>query len=618
MDIDKQKLQTALNNIRSRLLDFRTEQGYWRGRLSSSALSTATAVFALHSVDSRKHAGRIQKGLDWLCKNVNTDGGWGDTPLSKSNISTTLLCYSAFTAAPDSLQFENIIKKAQSFIIAETGSLNPEQIIQALDRRYGNDKTFSTPILTMCALSGRLGRDKKIWNSITPLPFELAALPRCFFKWLNLRVVSYALPALIAIGRVHCHHKRPTNPFRRLIRCLTKDHTLKLLAKIQPDDGGFLEAAPLTSFVVMSLASTDDRGNEVVKKGIDFLIRSVREDGSWPIDTDLATWLTTLSVKALTDSCDIDKTFSPREKTQITDWLMQQQHKSEHPYTQAVPGGWAWTDLPGAVPDADDTAGALIALSKLTPSDPRALEAAKLGVNWLLQLQNTDGGIPTFCKGWGKLEFDRSAPDLTAHALIAWDKWQSRMDKSLSQQIDLAVKRALDCLRKSQQPDGTWLPLWFGNENAQNQANPVYGTAQVLIGLAAISQRNPDPQLWMVSKAAKRLLDIQNDDGGWAAQRHLPSTIEETSLAVTALADAYKNFAWTGIYNPAQLTQNILSAICRGTNWILQNTSERTELTPAPIGLYFAKLWYYEKLYPYIFAASALAKAVSLLQKNNQ
>ncbi|MDP6504909.1 MAG: hypothetical protein QF886_14920, partial [Planctomycetota bacterium] len=30
---------------------------------------------------------------------------------------------------------------------------------------------------------------------------------------------------------------------------------------------------------------------------------------------------------------------------------------------------------------------------------------------------------------------------------------------------------------------------------------------------------------------------------------------------------------------------------------------------PAPIGFYFAKLWYYEKLYPIIFSIAALTRA---------
>ena len=69
---------------------------------------------------------------------------------------------------------------------------------------------------------------------------------------------------------------------------------------------------------------------------------------------------------------------------------------------------------PGGVPDVDDTAGAILALAEL--GHRRGWPPA---VRWLLQLQNGDGGWPTFCRGWGKLPFDTSAPDLTAHALRA-------------------------------------------------------------------------------------------------------------------------------------------------------------------------------------------------------
>ena len=54
---------------------------------------------------------------------------------------------------------------------------------------------------------------------------------------------------------------------------------------------------------------------------------------------------------------------SRREK--IRRWLLDQQYHERHLYTDAPPGGWAWTDLPGGVPDADDTSGALLALHDL-------------------------------------------------------------------------------------------------------------------------------------------------------------------------------------------------------------------------------------------------------------
>ena len=51
-------------------------------------------------------------------------------------------------------------------------------------------------------------------------------------------------------------------------------------------------------------------------------------------------------------------------RAQGLDWLLGQQYRDVHPYTNADPGGWAWTDLSGGVPDADDTPGAVLAFAR--------------------------------------------------------------------------------------------------------------------------------------------------------------------------------------------------------------------------------------------------------------
>lgn len=575
-------LDATLAAARRQLLESRNAAGHWEGLLSSSALSTATAVCALelvrrHRADAPKNlAELVRAGLAWLGAHQNADGGFGDTTDSPSNISTTTLCWASLGMVPGQ---EAAGARAEAWLKRECPDLAPPSLAETICRRYGVDRTFSTPILMMCALSGRFGEGADAWRHVPGLPFELAALPRSWFGALGLRVVSYALPALIAIGQaIHRHHP-PANPFTLLFRSLTKSSTLRLLEKIQPSSGGFLEATPLTSFVTMSLAGSGLADLPVVRKGVEFLVASVRGDGSWAIDSNLATWVTTLSVNALKGD------LPENEKQAIKAWLLKQQYKEVHPYTGAAPGGWAWTDLPGGVPDADDTPGALLALKALAPDDPEVTSAASAGVTWLLGLQNSNGGIPTFCRGWGKLPFDQSCPDLTAHAIRAWQAWPS-------DRTPRASELAFEYLVRAQQADGTWVPLWFGNQQAPEQINPTYGTSRVLL---CAPLGSTDSWKRAVTQAVGWLTRAQNEDGGFGGAAGLASTIEETALAVEGLAAAGGS----------------AEAVARGCRWLAEHTSAGTAFKPSPIGLYFAKLWYWDRLYPLIFTVGALNRSRS-------
>src|SRR5207244_6205345 len=102
---DKGVIGRALANARQKLLEARVAAGHWEGHLSSSALSTATAVCALEI--ARRHrddapmslAALVKAGLQWLAQHQNGDGGFGDTPDSPSNISTTTLCWASLALA---------------------------------------------------------------------------------------------------------------------------------------------------------------------------------------------------------------------------------------------------------------------------------------------------------------------------------------------------------------------------------------------------------------------------------------------------------------------------------------------------------------------------------------
>ena len=585
--------ETTLDNLRARFLAARVGD-HWEGRLSSSALASATASIALSLGGWDELANR---GVAWLMGTQNDDGGWGDTALSLSNISTTALGWAALTVVP-AAGTRNHVARAAAYMERHAGGLDPDSLTQAIKRRYGKDHTFSVPILTVLAIAGLLGEHG--WSRVPQLPFELAYFPQRWYSMLQLPVVSYALPALIGIGQAR-HAKNPSkNPFARILRDRVRQATLQKLLKIQPSNGGFLEATPLTSFVTMSLIIAGEGDHAVARKGLDFLERSVRADGSWPIDTNLSTWLTTLGVSALSAAPEF--TLDSQQRAATSAWLLSQQFRQEHPYTAAAPGGWAWTNLPGGVPDADDTAGALLALRALADPTPDILEAARLGVLWLVDLQNRDGGIPTFCRGWGALPFDRSSPDLTAHALRAWQAWRLLLPLAESRRVADATGRALRYLESVQRSDGSWPPLWFGNQHAPHDVNLSYGTARVLM---ALSDLPADASPLAEQSAELWLLNAQGMDGGWGGAPGLPPSIEETAVAVSALAfrRRRRNLA---------ASDDSLRAITRGVDWLVSATGQGFRTEPSPIGFYFAKLWYFEDLYPLIFSLEALGHVAAL------
>ncbi len=404
---------------------------------------------------------------------------------------------------------------------------------------------------------------------------------------IRLPVVSYALPALIAIGYARFYHAPPRLLFRSgWLRTLTWSKASRMLSAVQPPTGGFLEATPLTSFVTMALGSSGQSDHPIVPAALDFLQCSVRDDGSWPIDTNLSTWGTTLAVKALAASGG----FPASGREPVLDWLLGQQYREIHPFTDAKPGGWACTDLAGGVPDADDTAGALLAIDALGGERPECRAAAERGLIWLLDLQNRDGGIPTFCRGWGALPFDRSSQDLSAHALRAWLVWRDRMPAELRSRVSRCAGRALRYLEKAQDPDGAWTPLWFGNQHVEGELNRTYATAKVLLALEKVDFDEFPSARQMCESGTAWLLGAQGPDGGWGGDRAAPPSIEETALALCALGAL-------GIHRE------------RGYAWLLHATERGQTFPASPIGFYFAKLWYYERLYPQVWALEALGRA---------
>ena len=155
------------------------------------------------------------------------------------------------------------------------------------------------------------------------------------------------------------------------------------------------------------------------------------------------------------------------------------------------------------------------------------------------------------------------------------------------------------------------------------------------------------------------LLSVQNADGGWGGAKDCPSSVEETALAVEVLldltsppeevaGDAFGSGGWGGsretvqehaaeqseqpsgvLPSPSPPTRRSAAhngdlplkgggqdkgrgqeAVTRGVAWLVDAVESGRFREASPIGFYFAKLWYFEKLYPLIFTVAALGRAV--------
>jgi squalene-hopene/tetraprenyl-beta-curcumene cyclase len=593
--VDPDRLLAAYTTARCDLLAETSSAGTWVGRLSSSPLATASAISALAIVE--RHAptagGRllderrecvlselIVGSLRWLAQHQNSDGGWGDTDSGPSTLAATMLVRAAFALTFTPASDPGMLDRADAFIAARGG-------VKGLKQQYG--KTLAAPILAHYALAGLVD-----WKHVPSLPLELALVPPSLWQQRNVAAGSYWLPAVVAVSQARRFHRPGKLPLVNRLRSPALSESLATVERLQPASGGFLECTPLTGLVVMSLASSGLAGHPIVRRGIEFLLSTVRPDGSWPIARNLAMWNTTLAVNALHAAGE-----DPSELHCIS-WILDYQQRLPEE-SGGTRGGWSWSDAPGSMPNSDDTAGALLALHAAFESGhrdrARILPAVAAGMAWLLELQNSDGGWPMFARGRSQLPFFASAPDLSAHALRALHVWRRELARAESdgeidrfdwdRRLTRAIEAGLRYLATAQQCDGSWIPLRFGSHHHPQGANPIYGTSRVLVAFSELEVLD--------NPVARRGLDWltaqRRPDGGFSSAATAPATLEETSLAVEALVLCGQS--------PAHE-----EAAERGLQWITSAIEANRHHEPSPIGLYFGKLRYSDRQYPLVMTTA--------------
>ncbi|MFH0938349.1 MAG: prenyltransferase/squalene oxidase repeat-containing protein [Planctomycetota bacterium] len=219
------------------------------------------------------------------------------------------------------------------------------------------------------------------------------------------------------------------------------------------------------------------------------------------------------------------------------------------------PGGWYFEFLNEFYPDVDDTCMTLMALCfangagnlpglsardmpasgvqsgfngaaapnrEYTLSDQQT--AIERGVQWMLGMQNDDGGWGSFDRGNDKewmihvpfadhnAMIDPSTADITARVLESLSymdeyhlvRHQYVADKPKVKKAQQVVRHAITFIKNDQCEDGSWFGRWG--------VNYIYGTWQVLRGLKLIGE---DMNKGYARRAIEWFKQHQNSDGGW-------------------------------------------------------------------------------------------------------
>jgi squalene-hopene/tetraprenyl-beta-curcumene cyclase len=206
------------------------------------------------------------------------------------------------------------------------------------------------------------------------------------------------------------------------------------------------------------------------------------------------------------------------------------------------PGGWAFQYANPHYPDVDDTAVVVMAMERAAPG--KFSSSVTRAREWILGMQSRNGG-------WGAFDADNEYYYLNNipfadHGALLDPPTEDVTARCLSMLVQIdetganseVIKRALDYLRRTQMPDGSWYGRWG--------MNYVYGTWSVLCALNAAGLVHAAPEF---RKAVAWLVRIQNPDGGWGEDgtsykldyrgyEQAPSTASQTAWALLGLMAA--------------------------------------------------------------------------------
>ena len=641
------RLAAAHRAALEQLARARDVRGCWAGVLSSSPLATAAAISALalaeRNVDSAPDGldplhdswlggvlmrtelnELVGSGLRWLADQQNPDGGWADAKPGRSNLVTTMAVEAAFHLTGVPAKCANMMERARAFIAEEGGAA-------ALRDHRGPRRTVAAGVLALHAAASLTPWSKTPCRWATLVLFGAGRRSRDTAG----SVADEILRTAVAVARGA--NLQRFHPLRGAVSGAARSHALAFLQSKQSSAGGFLDSPAITALVAGALASAGLADAALVRQAVEFLLSTVRGDGSWPACVDTAVRDTTA---ALAGSQWHDQLFAPRnelsdvaaaeshgpsvEAERTMRWLLDAQRTSTRVRGGRKRLGWASTCRPDGASSVYDTAGALMALASWRRRWPNALpaevrQAAFAGLDWLIGAVLSTArysGLslwPLFGARSRLFKLDVAA---TAQALRAMFQWRQLIHRDTAGSFDTRLQKAMSWgvkqLIAAQREDGSWSADGRRTGSIEQASHAVASTAAALQACAELGLVEQEPVL----RAARWLAGAQHACGGWGpAPRQSGSyarkrdavqaeaeaarcTIEETAAAIAALA-------------PFAADSLCEKALAVGAEWLAEAMLADARCAPATMSLAWSRLWYHDSLAAPVAAVAALGRVTS-------
>ena len=570
IDDIKSRVAAAVDASRRYLFSIQNrDEGYWCGELGADTTLVSDYIL-LHRLLGTEDPARTRKCAVEILNRQNADGGWPIYNDGPSNISASVKAYFALKMAGYSPDHPQLVKARECILgmggVTEVNTFTkiylcflgqydydavpaiPPEIVLFPNWFWFNIyeiSSWSRAILVPLSIAYAKKPFKKIppEEGIEELFVGGRSKSRLRLRWTKKKLISWRNFFLVLDRMVHFFEKVHIRPLRsRALKVAEK----WMLDRMEMSDGlGAIYPGVMNSIIALRCLGYSLDDPQFIRAMDEFEKLGIEEEQTFRMQPCMSpVWDTAYAVYALAESGVSEA--EPR-LVQPCEWMLKKQVTRRGDWcvknSKAAPAGWYFEFNNEFYPDVDDSAQVLLAFSRVkTSNESYQSRSVQRALDWILSMQCKNGGWASFDKDNNRMVFqnipfadhnamlDPATVDITGRVLECLAAYGYSLK-------DAPVRRAVEFIKREQEPDGSWLGRWG--------VNYIYGTMLVLRGLEAIGIDHHEAY---VQQAVEWLRMMQNPDGGWGescgsyddpTQKGVgPSTASQTAWAVTGLLAA--------------------------------------------------------------------------------